>query len=124
MSEFPANDTKQSNESKLPLIGGIAVAIGTAVCCVGPLVLLSLGISGAWIGSLTLLAPYRPILIVIVLALFGWAGWQVYRPVERCEPGTACAVPQVRRNRQIIFWTSALIASVFVTSVWWLPLIA
>ena len=52
----------------------------------------------AWIGNLTLLEPYRPLFIATVLLLFGWAGWQVHRPIEACEPGTACAVPQTRKR--------------------------
>ena len=38
------------------LTGGIA-AILVSTCCVGPLVPLMLGFSGAWIGNLTVLAP-------------------------------------------------------------------
>lgn len=110
------------NESSLSLIGGIAAAIGAGLCCVGPLLLLTLGIGGAWIGNLTLLEPYRPLFIFAVLALFGWAGWKLYRPVEACEPGTACAVPQVRKRRQVIFWITALLALVLVTSSYWIPL--
>ena len=32
------------------LVAGILAGIGASVCCVGPLVLLALGIGGAWIG--------------------------------------------------------------------------
>ena len=71
-----------------PIIGGVIAAIGAGLCCAGPFVLLLLGVSGSWIGNLTLLEPYRPIFILLVLALFGFAGWKVYRPVEDCEPGT------------------------------------
>lgn len=112
------------NDSQLPLIGGIAAAIGAGLCCVGPFLLLSLGISGAWIGNLTLLEPYRPLFMAAVLTLFGWAGWKVYRPASACEPGAACAVPQVRKRRQVIFWITALVALVLVTSTYWIPLIA
>jgi mercuric ion transport protein len=38
-----------------------AAAIGASLCCVVPLVLVSLGISGAWLASLTALEPYRPL---------------------------------------------------------------
>jgi len=114
----------QKNDSNLPLIGGIAAAIGAGLCCVGPLLLLSLGIGGAWIGNLTLLEPYRPLFIVVVLALFGWSGWKVYRPDETCEPGAACAMPQVRKRRQVIFWFTALVALLLITSTYWIPLIA
>ena len=74
----PSNKVTHFN---LPVIGGVMAAIGASLCCVGPFVLLSLGISGAWISSLTLLEPYRPVFIAVVLLLFGWAGWQMYRPV-------------------------------------------
>jgi mercuric ion transport protein len=77
-----------------------------------------------WIGNLTLLEPYRPIFIAIVLLFFGWAGWKVHRPIEACEPGTACAIPQTRKRRQIIFWITGIIALVLVTSTYWIPLIA
>ncbi|MAY38676.1 MULTISPECIES: mercuric transporter MerT family protein [Gammaproteobacteria] len=119
---MPAND--KLTHPNLPLIGGVMAAIGAGLCCVGPFVLLTLGISGAWIGNLTLLEPYRPIFIAIVLLFFGWAGWKVHRPIEACEPGTACAIPQTRKRRQIIFWITGIIALVLVTSTYWIPLIA
>ncbi|HEY9031998.1 MAG TPA: mercuric transporter MerT family protein [Kangiella sp.] len=108
------------NNSSLPLAGGIAAAIGAGLCCAGPLVLLLLGVSGSWIGNLTLLEPYRPIFILFVVATFSFAGWKVYRPIENCEAGTACATPQVRRRRQIIFWGTAFIALILVMSNYWI----
>lgn len=111
-------------ETNLPLIGGIIAAIGAGLCCAGPFILLLLGVSGSWIGNLTFFEPYRPIFILFVIALFGYAGWKVYRPVKACEPGTACAVPQVRKRRQIIFWLTALTALVLVTSNYWIILFA
>jgi mercuric ion transport protein len=38
--------------------GGLA-AILASTCCLGPLVLVALGFSGAWIGNLTVLEPCR-----------------------------------------------------------------
>lgn len=108
------------NDSSLPLVGGITAAIGARLCCAGPFVLLLLGVSGSWIGNLTLLEPYRPVFILLVLALFGFAGWKVYRPIEDCKPGTACATPQVRKRRQVIFWVTAFIALILVTSNYWI----
>lgn len=40
------------------LTGGLAGVLASA-CCLGPLVLITLGASGAWIGNLTALEPYR-----------------------------------------------------------------
>ena len=39
--------------------------IGASVCCVGPFALLLAGVSGAWIGNLVALEPYRPLAIGI-----------------------------------------------------------
>ncbi|MBS0307555.1 MAG: mercury transporter MerT, partial [Proteobacteria bacterium] len=35
--------------AKRSLVVGVLAAIGASVCCVGPLVLLLLGIGGAWV---------------------------------------------------------------------------
>ncbi|WP_156782045.1 mercuric transporter MerT family protein [Acidihalobacter aeolianus] len=45
----------------------ILAGIGASACCFGPLILLAVGVSGAWIGNLTVLEPYRPIFIALVL---------------------------------------------------------
>lgn len=41
--------------AKSSLVLGVLAGIGASVCCVGPLVLLALGIGGAWVGNLTAL---------------------------------------------------------------------
>lgn len=40
--------------------GGILGALAASSCCILPLVLFSLGITGAWIANFTALAPYKP----------------------------------------------------------------
>lgn len=104
----------------LPIIGGVIAAVGAGLCCAGPFVLLLLGVSGSWIGNLTLLEPYRPLFLLAAIGLFGFAGWKVYRPVDDCKPGIACAVPQVRKRRQVMFWIAALMALVLITGNYWL----
>jgi mercuric ion transport protein len=90
--------------------GGIA-AIFASACCVGPLILVSVGIGGAWISYLTILEPYRWIFIGIAVAALVFAWRKIYRPIAQCEPGEICAVPQTRRVYQIAFWiVTALVA--------------
>ena len=38
--------------------GGLAAILASA-CCLGPLILVLLGFSGAWIANLAVLEPYR-----------------------------------------------------------------
>lgn len=83
--------------------GGLA-AILASTCCLGPLVLITLGVSGAWISNLTLLEPYRPIFIgAAVMALF-FAYRRIWRPATSCEPGQVCALPQINRRYKALFW--------------------
>ena len=84
------------------LAGGVAAILASA-CCLGPLVLLTLGVSGAWIGNLTALEPYRPILIVVAAAALVIAGRRIWRPQSACATGEVCAVPQVRRVPKVLF---------------------
>src|SRR6266404_2680310 len=85
------------------LTGGLA-AILASTCCLGPLVLVTLGFSGAWIGNLTVLEPYRPIFIGASLVALFFAGRRIFRPPLACAPGEVCAVPQVRTTYKVIFW--------------------
>ncbi len=83
--------------------GGVAAILASA-CCLGPLVLVTIGVSGAWISNLTLLEPYRPIFIGVALVALFFAERRIFRPVEACKPGEVCAIPQVRATYKLIFW--------------------
>jgi len=83
--------------------GGLA-AILASTCCLGPLVLIALGFSGAWIGNLTVLEPYRPIFIGAALVAMFFAYRRVYRVAGQCKPGEVCAIPQVRSTYKAVFW--------------------
>ena len=65
--------------------GGLAAILASA-CCLGPLILVLLGFSGAWIANLAVLEPYRPIFIgAALMALFspGAASSGRFTPASR-----------------------------------------
>jgi mercuric ion transport protein len=64
-----------------------------------PLALFGLGVSGAWIGNFTRLAPYQPFFIAATLAFLGYGYWLVYRSSRRaCADDEApCARPLPNR---------------------------
>lgn len=102
----------KTGTQKATLIGGAIAAFAASLCCLGPLVLVALGVSGAWIANLTALEPYRPVFIGVALVLMGLAWRRIYRApsADACEPGTLCAVPQTNRVYKIMFWlVSALV---------------
>src|SRR5438874_3671798 len=80
----------QLPSSKLSMMAGVLAAIGASVCCVGPLVLLGLGVSGAWIGNLVAVEPFRPIFIAVTLLFFVLAYRKLYRRAAVCATDAPC----------------------------------
>jgi len=91
------------------LVAGVLAAVGASVCCVLPLVLLMLGISGTWISSLTAMEPFRPVFIALTVLFLGLAARKLYSTPKACEAGTVCANPAVQRRQRVIFWVVALL---------------
>lgn len=105
---------QQSGRGAL-VAGGLAATLASA-CCLGPLVLIALGFSGAWIGNLTALEPFRPLFISAALVALFLAYRRVWRPASACKPGEVCAIPQVKMTYKALFLvvvTLVLIAVVF-----------
>ncbi|MFN0302208.1 MAG: mercuric ion transporter MerT [Burkholderiales bacterium] len=88
--------------------GGLA-AILASTCCLGPLVLVTLGFSGAWIGSLMLLEPYRPIFLGAALVALFFAHRRIYRAADACHPGEVCALAEVNTAYKMFFWVVTLL---------------
>jgi mercuric ion transport protein len=91
-------------------LGGLLGALAAASCCIMPLVLFGLGVSGAWIGNLTQLAPYQPIFIAASLACLGGGAWLIRRESKRaCTEGEACARPLPNRLVKAALIVAALL---------------
>lgn len=104
--------------------GGVLGAFLASACCIGPLVLLTLGISGAWIGNLAALEPYKPIFAVIALGFIAAGFRQVYfRKPTVCEPGSYCATPSSARITKTALWSALILVVAALTIDWWASLL-
>lgn len=83
--------------------GGVAALLGTA-CCLAPLLLVSVGLGGAWLSNLRALQPYQPIFIGIAIVALIFAYLRIFRPAAECRPGEVCALPSARRGYKVMFW--------------------
>lgn len=103
-------------------IVGVTAAVGSALCCAGPIVAVLLGVSGA--GLSTTFEPARPFLLGGTAVFLG-LGFVLVDREERnaCEPGRACASPEVRRRTKIILWVATIAAVIFATYPRWQTLI-
>ncbi len=87
--------------------GAVLTAILASLCCVAPFVLISMGITGAWIGSLRAFEPYRPIFIFFIIGFLTAGFYQVYwKKKESCEPGSLCAVPRTKKAGKMMLWSA------------------
>ena len=110
--------TSPKANSRRTLGAAIAAAVAASICCVGPLVLIALGASGAWMSSLTFLEPVRPLLTLATGGFLGYAVARVYAKAaepEVCEPGGLCADPKTDRVNKIALWgVTALVAGLLM----------
>ncbi len=106
----------KSKTGGLFTVAGIAAAIGASACCILPLVLFSLGISGAWIGNLVALEPYKPYFIAAAILFLGFGFYKVYSQpkAEACEEGTFCARPDSNRINKISLWLATILVGLAI----------
>lgn len=72
--------------------GGLLGALASSSCCILPLAMFGLGVSGAWIGNFTRLAPYQPYFVAATVGFLGCGYWLAYRSGARaCADGRICA---------------------------------
>jgi mercuric ion transport protein len=94
---------------------GIAAVLASS-CCLGPLVLVLLGASGAWIGNLAALEAYRPLFLGLTIVALTFAGLRIFRPTRACVSDEVCSSPRTRFTQRIFFSVVAglaLIALIF-----------
>ena len=104
----PGHQTRSTGSYGVLAAGGLIAALGASSCCILPLVLFSVGVSGAWIGNLTALAPYQPFFIVVAVALLGAAFVRIYRkPTTACADDRSCGTPASDRLTKVGLWTAA-----------------
>lgn len=107
MSALPS-----SNRS---LLLAVLAAIGASACCIGPLLLLSLGIGGAWVGNLTAMEPYSGYFTAITFVILAIVFHKLYIAPKKCEPDAVCANPKVLKNQRIIFWLVSIMLLAMVS---------
>ena len=102
--------------------GGLIGAVLASSCCIVPLMLVIVGVSGAWIGNLTALLPYKPIFTAISLGFIGLGFWYVYfRQKPVCEEDSFCARPQSSLLTKTVLWAAPLLVTLSATITWWAP---
>jgi mercuric ion transport protein len=100
--------------------GGVIGAMLASTCCIVPLALVTLGISGAWIGSLTALEPYKPIFAAAAIVFIGLGFRQVHvKSRAVCVAGSYCDRPASSILIRTALWLSTAVVVLALTVDWW-----
>jgi mercuric ion transport protein len=119
------------NKTILSGFGGLTAAFGSMMCCTGPLVLASLGLSGA---ALAAWRPWRPLFVVVSVGLLILA-FQMIDGVgaPECELGECggadedgcapCSDPVRKRRTKRWLYLLAALSFLLLISPRWAPLV-
>jgi mercuric ion transport protein len=95
------------------LIASALAAFGASICCLGPLLLLAVGVGGSSSLSIfTALEPYRPIFIAITLSLLALAYYKMFWRKADCE---SCS-----RGQKRLFWIIAVLSLLMLAVPWFM----
>ena len=104
-----------------PGVGGVAAAFGSALCCGGPVVAVSLGVSAA---GLSAFEPFRPYFLALTAASLLYGFWVLDREEKAaCDPEKPCADSAARKRMKAVLWTATFVAVVLATFPSWQTLI-
>ncbi|MEK6804577.1 MAG: mercuric transporter MerT family protein [Nitrospirota bacterium] len=112
------------------MAGGLVAAVFASICCIGPVVLATLGVgAGAagflagTVGFLKALLPYRPVFIGLTGLLVGISFYLAYRkPRTACTPGGICHSEEALGSKRALLWMMAAITLALVLAPYWLGL--
>jgi len=111
-----------ASNKRIAVTGSAIGAILASSCCIAPLLLVTLGVSGAWIGSLSALEPYTPWFAAITLVFLGAGFWQVYwKEKPACDEDSYCANPASDRVIKTVLWSATVLVVLVLTIDYWAP---
>ena len=100
-------------------MGGLAAAGLGSLCCIGPILFVTLGVGA---GMASTFEPLRPLLGVLMVALLGIGFYTVYgRPAaaEACGTDGICERPRKRGREKFLLWGAVALALVLWTFPQW-----
>lgn len=105
--------------------GAVVAAFLASLCCVGPLVFVTLGIGA---GLASRFEPLRPLFTILTLGLLAVGFYTVYgagfnaggqQAAAACGPDGECAVPRNRSTEKVLLWVATVVALVVLTFPQW-----
>ncbi len=103
-------------------LGAIGAALLASLCCIGPVLFVTLGVGAGFAGQFE---PLRPVFTILTVGLMAAGFYSVYgRSGSRdgdasFEADGVCRVPRNRTRDKVVLWIAALVAFVLLTFPRW-----
>lgn len=122
MTNESATPETGSGRQKFLAAGSVLGGVLASTCCIAPLLLVTLGVGGAWMGRLTALAPYQPYFVAATLAFLAGGFWYVYwKPRRACDADGYCATDTADRVVKVALWVATGLVALALGVTYLLP---
>jgi mercuric ion transport protein len=115
----PADANGRSNglglgTTRAALATAAVASLLASTCCLLPLALVSVGLTGAWLANLRVLQPFSPVLIGIAIAALALAG----RSLFRSRSITSCRIDGAKPHPfyKAAFWLVAALTLILLVT--------
>ncbi len=102
--------------------GAVLTALGASLCCIGPILVLTFGVSA--FGAATVFASARPYLLAAAVLALAFGFYRLYFRREACAPGEACAARPASRAARLSLWFASAAVLIFVLSPYYVGTLA
>lgn len=123
MADVAGVDTtayRHSRRGVFASIGALGAAFLASLCCIGPLLFVTLGVGA---GLASRFEPLRPAFTMVTIGLLGLGFYSVYgrnsSASEVCGPDGTCIVPRNNARDKIILWSATILAVALLTFPEW-----
>jgi len=108
----PAGEPQQKADlGAIASIGALMGGLLASTCCILPLVLVSIGVGGAWMSNLTALAPYQPFFLGLAAVSVGGGFWLSRRARRQaCVIDGPCAKTIGQKRYRLGLWLGGALA--------------
>lgn len=117
-----------SRRGLLVSLGAVSAAFLASLCCIGPVLFVTLGIGA---GLASTFEPLRPFFTALTVALLAVGFYVVYGKRRAraamanaaCSPDGGCAARRSRTRDKVLLWAAAVVALVLLTFPQWSKLL-
>ena len=122
-SAEPREEDGRGRSGMFAALGAVGAGFLASLCCVGPLLFVTLGVGA---GAASQFEPLRPLFTALTIGLLAVGFYVVYGRTRvragegtRCAPDGSCAVPPSRVRDKILLWVATVVALVLLTFPQW-----